>query len=81
MCSSDLVYRVDLGTNQVVFCANLLDASESNTKPHDEVALGRRGAVGATTLKRANLENWRWFALGALATMMLEWWWYHRRTA
>jgi len=35
----------------------------------------------ATTLKRANLEYWRWFALAGLGVMMVEWWWFHRRTA
>ena len=37
--------------------------------------------VKATTEKKANLESWRWFALGALGVMMAEWWWFHRRTA
>ena len=40
-----------------------------------------RGEVTATTLKRANLEYWRWFALAGLGVMMVEWWWFHRRTA
>ncbi len=75
------VYRVTLGTNQLAFAANLLDPVESNLKPRDELSLGRRGEVTATTLKRANLEYWRWFALAGLAVMMVEWWWFHRRTA
>lgn len=75
------VYRVALGTNRLAFCANLLDAAESQTRPHDEISMGRLGTVTATTLKRANLEHWRWFALGGLAVLMLEWWWFHRRTA
>ena len=75
------VYRFTLGTNQLAFAANLLDPVESNLKPRDELSLGRRGEVTATTLKRANLEYWRWFALAGLAVMMVEWWWFHRRTA
>ncbi|MBN8249827.1 MAG: BatA and WFA domain-containing protein [Verrucomicrobia bacterium] len=75
------VYRVQLGTNEVVFAVNLLDAFESNVTPREQISLGRRGEVSATTLKRANLEYWRWFALAALAVMMGEWWWFHRRTA
>lgn len=74
-------YRVALGTNQLAFCANLLDATESAIAPRGELSLGRHGAVAATTMKRADLEWWRWFAVAALAVLMAEWWWYHRRTA
>ncbi|HTH48696.1 MAG TPA: hypothetical protein VMB21_14380, partial [Candidatus Limnocylindria bacterium] len=74
-------YRVALGTNQLAFCANVLDATESSIAPRNELSLGRHGEVAATTLKRANLEWWRWFAAAALAVLMAEWWWYHRRTA
>lgn len=74
-------YRIALGTNQLAFCANVLDATESSITPRNELSLGRHGEVAATTLKRANLEWWRWFAAAALAVLMGEWWWYHRRTA
>jgi hypothetical protein len=74
-------YKVAFGTNQLAFCANLLDAAESDVTPRDELSLGRHGAVATTTVKRANLEWWRWFAAAALAVLMAEWWWYHRRTA
>jgi Ca-activated chloride channel homolog len=74
-------YRVALGTNQLAFCANLLDAAESDITPRNELSLGRRGEVVATPLKRANLEYWRWFAAAAFAVLMAEWWWFHRRTA
>jgi len=75
------IYRVTVGTNQLAFAANLLDPVESNLRPRDEISLGRKGEVTATTLKRANLEYWRWFALAGLGVMMVEWWWFHRRTA
>ena len=75
------VYRVNYGTNQVEFCANLLDATESNIAPRRELSLGRHGTVGAARVQRANLEYWRWFALGGLGILMFEWWWFHRRTA
>jgi Ca-activated chloride channel family protein len=75
------VYRVRLGTNQVTFAANLLDAAESNIRPRDTLELGRFTQVTATTEKDANLEYWRWFALAGLAVMLGEWWWFHRRTA
>jgi Ca-activated chloride channel homolog len=75
------VYQVELGTNRVRFAASLLDAAESNLKPRETLVLGRYQEVAATAEKRANLEYWRWFALGALGVMMVEWWWFHRRTA
>ncbi len=75
------VYRVQLGTNQLVFAANLLDAAESNIRPRETLDLGRFTQVKATTEKDANLEYWRWFALAGLTVMLGEWWWFHRRTA
>jgi hypothetical protein len=60
---------------------NLLDAAESNIKPKAELQFGKYAKVEATTLKRANLELWRWIATAALAVLMFEWWYYHRRTA
>ena len=35
------IYRLRLGTNDTVFCVNLLDAAESNIKPRDELQLGK----------------------------------------
>lgn len=75
------LYQVVLGTNTLTFAANLLDAQESNVRPQDTLQVGKYTEVVATSQKRADLEYWRWFALGALAVMMVEWWWFHRRTA
>ena len=75
------IYRLRNGTNEALFAVNLLDAAESNTKPRDELQVGKFGQVGATTLKRANLELWRWIAALGLCVLMFEWWYYHRRTA
>lgn len=75
------VYQVALGTNRMTFAVNLLDAAESDIRPRDTLAVGRHAEVVATGEKRASLESWRWFALGGLGVMLLEWWWYHRRTA
>jgi hypothetical protein len=74
------IYRVRAGTNEIAFCVNVLDAAESNTKPRDELQLGKFNKVGATEIKRASVEAWRWIAGGALAVLMFEWWYYHRRT-
>ena len=66
--------------NDVAFCVNVLDAAESNTKPREELQLGKFNKVGATEIKRASVEIWRWIAAAALAVLMFEWWYYHRRT-
>ena len=74
------VYRLRLGTNDTVFCVNLLDAAESNIKPRDELQLGKYTKVSATTTKRANMEVWRSIAMLGLLVLLAEWWYYHRRT-
>ena len=74
------VYRLRLGTNDTVFCVNLLDAAESNIKPRDELQLGKYTKVSATTKRRANMELWRTIASIGLLVLLAEWWYYHRRT-
>lgn len=75
------IYRVKAGTNEVAFAVNLLDAAESDTTPKAELQFGKYAKVASTTVRRANLEIWRWIAAAALAVLMFEWWYYHRRTA
>ena len=75
------IYRLQAGTNEVVFCVNLLDAAESQIRPREELSLGAFGTVNASTVKRANMEIWRWIAGIALAVLLFEWWFYHRRSA
>jgi hypothetical protein len=74
------IYRVTAGTNQTVFAANLLDPVESNTTPKDELKFGKYAKATAAPVRRASLEIWRWIAALALAVLMFEWWYYHRRT-
>lgn len=74
-------YRLRAGTNETVFCVNLLDAAESNIKPREELQLGKFAKVAATTVQRANKELWRTLAAIGLAVLLFEWWWYHKRTA
>ena len=74
------VYRLKAGPNEAVFCVNLLDAAESNITPREELALGKYARVTATSLKRANVELWRWAAAAGLLILLFEWWYYHKRT-
>jgi Ca-activated chloride channel family protein len=74
------VYHLRLGTNDTIFCVDLLDSAESNIKPRDELTLGKYSTVAATTLHRANMELWRSIAAIALLVLLFEWWYYHRRT-
>lgn len=74
-------YRLKVGTNDMFFCVNLLDAAESNIKPRPQLQFGKYAQVEATTIKRANMELWRWIAAAALGVLLFEWWYYHRRTA
>lgn len=74
------IYRLKLGTNDLAFCVNLLDSSESDIRPRDTLQISQYEQVQATTLRRANMELWRTIAGVALAFLMIEWWYYHRRT-
>lgn len=73
-------YRLHLGTNDLVFCVNLLDSAESNIRPRDELQLGKYTKVAATTLQSTNTELWRTIAAVGLLFLLFEWWFYHRRT-
>jgi len=75
------VYHLRAGTNETVFCVDLLDAAESNIKPRDELQLGKYVRVSATKVQRANVEFWRAVASAGLLVLLFEWWYYHRRTA
>ncbi|MGC3959126.1 MAG: VWA domain-containing protein [Verrucomicrobiota bacterium] len=74
------VYHLRAGTNEITFCANLLDSAESNIRPRDELKFGEYTKVEATTVQRTNMELWRTLAAIGLAVLLFEWWWYHRRT-
>lgn len=73
-------YRLRVGTNDLTFCVNLLDANESDIAPRGELALGKFTRVEATTMKRANMELWRSLVAVGLLLLLFEWWYYHRRT-
>jgi von Willebrand factor type A domain/Aerotolerance regulator N-terminal len=75
------IYGLRIGTNSTWFCSNLLDDKESNIKPRDELHLGEKNKVTATTVQRTNMELWRTITCVGLAILLFEWWFYHRRTA
>ncbi len=68
---------------------NLLDAVEADTRPLESLSLqsGDVGASNSLTGERSRrggesmVEVWRYLIMGALALMMLEWWFYNRRMA
>jgi len=74
------IYRLRADTNDVTFCVNLLDSLESNIAAREDLPFGKYDKVSATTLKRANLELWRWIAAFGLLVLMFEWWFYHKRS-
>lgn len=74
------VYQLQAGATHVVFCVDLLDAAESNIKPREALQFGKFNTVHTTEIKQASKEIWRWIAAGALAVLMFEWWYYHRKT-
>jgi hypothetical protein len=76
------IYKANYGTNETSFTVNLMDPAESDITPRSQVPVGAQGTTAAASVtKRANLEYWRWFVMAALAVLMFEWWYYHRRTA
>jgi len=74
------VYHLRAGTNEVTFCVNLFDATESDITPRDTLALGKYDEVQAEVKRKADLEYWRWIVLGGFMVLMFEWWFYHKRT-
>jgi hypothetical protein len=74
------IYRLRVGTNDTTFCVDLLDAVESNIKPRTELQLGKYTKIAATTRQRTNTELWRSIAGLGLLVLLIEWWYYHRRT-
>lgn len=74
-------YGIRHGTNEITVVVRALDPQESDSRPRAEIPMGRFGGTAATTMRSANLEIWRWFAAAAMAVLLAEWWFYHRRTA
>ena len=65
------------------FTVNLLDATESALSHSTTTTIDRDGVtppVLETGLQPIAQEVWRWFALGALLLLLVEWWFYHRNS-
>ena len=61
------------------FPVSLLSTTESNLEPQEEIDLGDIQVEADTRLEAESSDLWRWFALGALAFLLLEWYVYNRR--
>jgi Ca-activated chloride channel family protein len=73
------VYTVEAGKERRRFAVNLLSPAETDTRPADRIAFGRRTVGGGATGVRTTQEIWRWGALLAVLLLGLEWYAYHRR--
>jgi hypothetical protein len=73
------VYQVKWdGKTQRSFAVNLLDSEESNIEPRPVIQIGTEQV--ATGQERSQpRELWKWFAVLALALLMLEWYIYNKR--
>jgi hypothetical protein len=60
------------------FAVNLLDADESNIEPRPLIMIGS-DRIAAGKERGQPRELWKWFALAALALLLLEWYIYNRR--
>ncbi len=61
------------------FAVNMISPEESNIEPVPSLSTGER-QVAAVTIARQNREIWKWFAIGALVLLVLEWHIYGRRS-
>ncbi len=74
------VYRVDpAASGQDAFAVNLFNAVESNVTPVKSLTVGAGGAKPQTASVEINRPAWRYFLLGLLGLLLLEWIVYNRR--
>lgn len=74
----------DLVAGDVVlerFPVSLLDPRESRLAPATRVEFGDFSVDVTARTEKGERDLWRWFALGALLFVMIEWYVYHRRMA
>ena len=75
------VYRVEPAPSEGDrFAVNLGDRIESNVRPRTDLSLGTGVEIDiGESVRTGTPEVWRWFALGALAILLFEWYVYNRR--
>ncbi|GMU55332.1 MAG: hypothetical protein AMXMBFR33_44780 [Candidatus Xenobia bacterium] len=77
------LYRVELKGQQYPVAANLRSATESDlrTEAGHDILSGLATPRDQPAASHSLVREWWWeLALGALFLLMLEWYWYHRRT-
>jgi Ca-activated chloride channel homolog len=75
------IYKLTHGTNTFLFASNLMNASESDTRPRKVLNTPEKDTLTARNERRANLDTWRWLLALAFCFLMFEWWYYHKQTA
>jgi hypothetical protein len=73
-------YRIEPGLPRYnVFAVNLFNTTESDVAPADRVQLGGAAIEAKAGMVPINRPAWRYFLLGLLALLILEWIVYNRR--
>jgi len=73
------VYTISGKDYRLIFVANLLNSSESNTKPADRLLFAGKKIAATLAGNPVHKEIWRWLLLAAVAILAFEWYVYHRR--
>ncbi|MBX7244786.1 MAG: VWA domain-containing protein [Candidatus Sumerlaeaceae bacterium] len=73
-------YKAEIdGKSAGEFGVSLINAAESDVTPQETLNLQNASVTALRGEARSNREIWKWFALGALAIVLLEWVVYHKR--
>lgn len=73
------VYEVIVGETTLPYAVNVLDRAESAIRPAEALELGRAKIEAVQGRIRQNRELWKWFLIGALVFLCVEWWIFSRR--
>lgn len=73
------VYKVSYGEEETIFAVNLLSPEESAITPAESLNIAGAEVAATKGSVTQNRELWRWFVIGAIAVLMIEWWVYARR--
>jgi hypothetical protein len=61
------------------FPVSLVNHQESSLTPAKEIDMGDIKITAETSLESESSDLWRWFALGGLVFLLIEWYVYNRR--